>query len=198
MSTPCLISLHGVQIHPYLDDLAELRIRVFREYPYLYDGTPAYEARYIETYARASESLFVLALDGERVVGCSTGVPMGDEEEAFRRPFLDHGYDPERIFYFGESVLLPEYRGLGLGGRFFDEREAYARRLGRFDLTCFCAVQRADDHPRRPSGYRPLDPFWERRGYRKHPELSTTFSWKEQDDAGESPKPMTFWLRALD
>jgi hypothetical protein len=28
----------------------------------------------------------------------------------------------------------------------------------------------------------PLDQFWNKRGYFKHPELSTTYSWKDFDD----------------
>ncbi|WP_371413269.1 hypothetical protein [Methylophaga sp. SB9B] len=55
----------------------------------------------------------------------------------------------------------------------------------------------ADDHPRRPAGFRPLDNFWRKRGYEKHPELHTTFSWKELDEEHESPKPMTFWMKKL-
>lgn len=194
----------GQDIHPHLDELARLRIEVFREYPYLYDGTAAYEQGYLATYARNPESLFVLALarDGEagereRVVGVSTGVPMAGEEDSFQRPFLDHGYDPARIFYFGESVLERAYRGRGIGVRFFEEREAYARRLGRFDWTCFCAVERPAAHPARPADYVPLDDFWRRRGYRKHPELTTSYAWKEVGEAGDSPKPMTFWLKRV-
>ena len=31
-------SLSGIDATPYLDDLARLRIEVFRAFPYLYDG----------------------------------------------------------------------------------------------------------------------------------------------------------------
>lgn len=189
--------LQGAAIAPHIPDLAHLRLTVFREFPYLYDGTPEYEARYLATYAESPDSLFVLALDGERVVGVSTGLPMADETEAFQRPFLDGGWDPARIFYFGESVLLPEYRGGGLGVRFFAEREAHARRLGRFDHCAFCAVERPADHPRRPPGYRPLNDFWAHRGYRHYPQLRTEYHWRDLDEDAESAKPMSFWLKEL-
>ncbi|AOE87229.1 GNAT family N-acetyltransferase [Pseudomonas sp. TCU-HL1] len=189
--------LQGAAIAPHIDNLARLRLTVFRDFPYLYDGTLAYEARYLSTYAESPESLFVLALDGERVVGASTGLPMADETEAFQRPFREQGWDPERIFYFGESVLLGEYRGTGLGVRFFAEREDYARRLGRFDFCAFCAVERPVEHPRRPPGYQPLNDFWGRRGYHHHPELRTEFHWRDLDEDTESAKPMSFWLKEL-
>lgn len=187
----------GAEIAPWLEALADLRIAVFREFPYLYEGSHAYERRYLQTYVEAPESVLVLVRDGEAVVGASTGIPLADETEEFRRPFREHGHDAGRVFYFAESVLLPAYRGLGLGGRFFDEREAHARSLGRFDLAAFCAVERPADHPRRPPGYRPLDGFWQRRGFEKHPELRTTYAWQDLDEKEESPKPMTFWLKRL-
>ncbi|PAU60910.1 GNAT family N-acetyltransferase [Pseudomonas indica] len=189
--------LHGSAIEPFITDLARLRIEVFREFPYLYDGTAEYEANYLSTYARSARSLFVLALDGGQVVGASTGLPMADETDEFKRPFLERGWDPQRIFYFGESVLLPAYRGSGLGVRFFVEREGYARRLGGFDWCAFCAVERPADHPHRPAGYQPLNTFWEKRGYRHHPELRTEYHWRDLGDAEESAKPMSFWLKEL-
>lgn len=182
---------------PYIDDLARLRITVFRAFPYLYEGTVDYERDYLATYARSAESLFVLALDGETVVGASTGIPMSEETEAFKAPFLDGGWNPGRIFYFGESVLLPAYRGQGIGVRFFEEREAHARRLGRFDHCCFCAVERPADHPLRPAGYEPLDAFWNRRGYRHLPELRTEFTWRDVGEDAETAKPMSFWLKEI-
>ena len=75
-----------------------------------------------------------------------------DETPSFQKPFIERGFALGQVFYFGESVLLPAYRGQGLGHRFFDEREDYARRLGRFNTTAFCAVERAEDDPRRPPG----------------------------------------------
>lgn len=174
-----------------------MRIEVFRSFPYLYDGDMAYERKYIDTYSRSPRSLFVLARDGDRVVGAATGIPMADETKEFKQPFIDHGYNPETIFYFGESVLLPAYRGQGIGVAFFEHREGYARDLGTFTHCCFCAVERPADHPLRPAGYQPLDGFWQNRGYRKVPELNTTYRWKDVGEDVETAKPMTFWLRAL-
>ncbi len=189
--------LSGEGLTHYIPELAQLRIRVFRDWPYLYDGDLAYEERYLQTYIQAPDSVIVLAFDGDRVVGASTGIPLQHETQEVKQPFIDAGFDLDRVFYCGESVLLPAYRGQGAGVEFFQQREAHARAVGGFDLCCFCGVQRLDDHPARPAGYVPLDDFWRKRGYRKQPELSTTFSWKELGEPYESPKPMTFWMKRL-
>ena len=187
----------GKGFENYVDALAGLRIEVFRDFPYLYEGSLEYEQKYIGTYLGAEDSVIVIAFDGERVIGASTGMPMAAETDEVKAPFLEHGYDPSKIFYFGESVLQKNYRGQGLGVRFFEQREAHAVSSGRFDRTCFCAVQRPADHPARPANYVPLDEFWGKRGYKKHPELNTTFSWRDVGDADESAKPMMFWIKQL-
>jgi GNAT superfamily N-acetyltransferase len=185
------------ELRAFVPDLARLRITVFREFPYLYDGSLAYEENYLETYLRCPESVVVLALDGERVIGASTGLPLEFETAEFRQPFLDAGLAPGRIFYCGESVLLAEYRGRGLYREFFAGRERHARELGRFERMVLCAVVRPDDHPRRPPDYVPLDAVWERFGYAKRPDLATSFEWKDLDEDTASAKRMVFWEKLL-
>ncbi len=187
----------GEEAAPFIGDLARLRISVFRAFPYLYEGDPTYEHTYLADYARTPDSVFVLALDGEDVVGVSTGLPMRAENDAFKAPFLNAGQNPDRIFYFGESVLLPHYRGQGIGVRFFEEREAHARRLNAFDICCFCAVERPENHPLRPADHEPLDAFWAHRGYIHHPELRTKFTWRDVGESEQTAKPMSFWLKDI-
>lgn len=193
-----LVTLKGGAIAPHIDDLARLRIAVFRAFPYLYEGSLDYEARYLATYAKSQESVFGLALDGERVVGAATGMPLRDETGEVKAPFREKGWPVEAIFYYGESVLLPDYRGRGIGVGFFEAREAFARSLGRFSLAAFCAVRRPPDHPRRPDDYVPLDAFWKKRGFTPHPELETRFSWRDLDEPAETEKPMSFWIKPLE
>jgi len=184
-------------LRDYVPDLARLRITVFREFPYLYDGTPAYEEKYLQTYLDCAESIVVLALDGAQVVGASTGLPLAAETAEFKQPFLTAGLDPARIFYCGESLLLPAYRGRGLYKQFFAAREAHARASGRFERMVLCAVERAADHPRRPGDYRPLDAVWQHFGYARRPDLVTSFEWQDLDEHAPSPKRMLFWEKLL-
>ncbi|WP_139558028.1 GNAT family N-acetyltransferase [Methylotetracoccus oryzae] len=189
--------LSGRDIEPYLGDMARLRIEVFREFPYLYDGTLEYEERYLQTYVESPDSILVLAIDEGRVIGASTGLPMEHETEEFKQPFVQHGYDPARIFYCGESVLQRAYRGRGIYKQFFTGREGQARKLGRFDYCSFCCVVRPADHPLRPADYAPLDPIWTKFGYVRHPELQTSYAWKDVGESEETDKPMVFWLKAI-
>lgn len=190
-----LHELSGSALGPWLDGLGALRIAVFREYPYLYDGSLEYERDYLRTYVNTPDSLVVLVTDeNQEVVGATTCIPLRDEGPEFQEPFLRHGFEVSEVCYFGESILLPQLRGQGLGKEFFKRREAHAQRLGS-RWTGFCAVDRSADHPLRPAGYRPLDEFWTAQGYMKRPDMQATFIWKEIGEAEESPKTLTFWLK---
>ncbi len=187
--------LTGADLDAALDDVAALRIAVFRDWPYLYDGDLDYERRYLATYRDSPGAILVGAFDGAALVGAATGTPMEDHAE-FAKPFAGTGLALSDIFYCAESVLLPDYRGQGVGHAFFDHREAHARSLGRRHAA-FCAVIRPDDHPARPAGYAPLDPFWRRRGYRPLPGVVARFRWKDVGEPDETEKPLQFWIRDL-
>lgn len=187
----------GPEMLPFLDDLARLRIEVFREFPYLYEGSLEYELHYLKTLSESARGVLVTAKERGNLVGASTGMPLGDAEEAFREPFLNQGLPPDSYFYFAESVLQRSYRGQGLGRQFFQHREAHVRQFPEFENLCFCAVDRPEDHPQRPPNYRPLDEFWGRVGFIRHPELVCRFPWRDLGEAKESEKPLTFWLKAL-
>lgn len=189
-------TLTGAALRERLDDVAGLRIRVFRDFPYLYDGDLDYERGYLAPYADSTKAILVGAFDGDRLVGAATGAPMEDHAEEFADALEKTGIAPEEVFYCAESVLLPEYRGQGIGHRFFDEREAHARRLGR-DWSVFCSVLRPADDPRRPADYRPLDGFWRARGYAPVEGALAHFSWKDVGEAEETVKPLQVWMRRL-
>ena len=179
-----------------LPHLARLRIAVFRDWPYLYDGDASYEERYLATFAKSPGAVIAVARDGAEIVGAATGAPLAEHDAAFAEPLLAQGYDADAVFYCAESVLLPAYRGRGLGHAFFDHREAEAIRVG-FRYAAFCAVVRPADHPARPPAYRPLDSFWRARGYVPLEGATVSYSWRDLGATEETQKPMQVWIRAL-
>lgn len=192
-----ITTVKGEGIKPYIKDLARLRIHIFRDFPYLYEGSLQYEEKYLSTYLKSNESIIVLVKDGDAVVGASSAIPMESETMEVQTPFIRAGIPPTEVFYFGESLLMKEYRGKGFGHAFFNEREAWARSLKRFRHTAFCAVMRPDDHPLKPADYIPLDAFWTKRGYTKRSEMITHFSWQDIEEERETEKPMVFWTKEL-
>jgi len=187
-------TLTGAAIMPHLPALARLRITVFRDWPYIYDGDAAYEENYLQIYAASPRAAIVFAFDGDMIIGASTCLPLADETENIRAPFAEHA---GKVFYFGESVLLKEYRGSGLGVKFFAAREAHARSFGTYETAAFCAVQRPETHRLRPAGFVPLDEFWKKRGYTKQPHLQCKMSWADLNESQETEKTLTFWTKPL-
>ncbi|MBP6030116.1 MAG: GNAT family N-acetyltransferase [Sphingobium sp.] len=179
-----------------LPALAALRIEVFRAWPYLYDGSEAYEAHYLAEFMAAAGSVLVVAEVEGAIVGAATASPMAGQKAEFRAPFEQCGLDTDALFYFGESVLKPRFHGLGIGHGFFDAREGAARAAGASAAT-FCAVIRPQDHPLRPDDARDLHPFWRARGYTPVEGLTCSFDWKDLDQTEETAHSMQFWMHGL-
>lgn len=188
--------LEGAELEAALDDVARLRIEVFRDFPYLYDGDLEYERGYLATYRDNPDAVLVGAFDGARLVGAATGSTLTSHDEAFQAPLKEAGFDVERVFYCAESVLSCAYRGQGLGHAFFDAREGWARARA-LEVSAFCAVVRDEKHPARPDGYRSLGEFWKKRGYRPVQGAEAVFRWRDVGDAEESAHRLGFWARRL-
>lgn len=188
--------LTGAALDAALDDLAQLRITVFRDWPYLYEGTLDYERSYLQVYRDSVDAILVGAFDGKHLIGAATASPMEDHAAEFAAALQPLGLPARQIYYAAESVLLPEYRGQGIGHRFFDLREEKARDLGRSHLA-FCAVIRPQDHPLRPPNPRSNDAFWRKRGYTPVTGAVAEFRWRDIDQAQETTKHLQFWMREL-
>jgi GNAT superfamily N-acetyltransferase len=188
--------LIGSSVLEVIPELAKLRITVFREYPYLYEGSVEYEQKYLKRYAESEQCIVVIVRDGETIVGASTGMPLSSEASEVVDPIRKAGHQIKEWFYLAESVLLPDYRGRRLGHRFFEERITHAQGCG-YKKACFCAVVRPEIHPMQPSNYLSLEPLWNRHGFQKADGIETTFSWREIGEQQETKKTMAYWVREL-
>jgi len=188
----------GREIDPYIPHLARLRIEVFKEWPYLYDGAGVDdEKKYLKKFSRCDLAIFVVAFDGENVIGVSAGLPFTFETTPFQQPFIEAKLELTDYFYLSESVLLKPYRGQGIGHEFFNMREDYVKRLSRFHHIIFAAVERDKNDPRRPKDHFDLDAFWKKRGYVKQPEMVCHVPWKEVGEENPSPKPLVYWKKDI-
>lgn len=187
----------GAETQVLFDDLAKLRITVFRDFPYLYEGTFDYEKKYLKTYSNAERSIVFAVYHDQKMIGATTAIPLLDETEEVQAPFAQNNMPLEKIFYFGESILLKEYRGLGLGHRFMDERLQHAMSYPEYEIATFCSVVRPDDHPDRPADYRSNDVFWSKRGFEQQAQLLTTFDWLDIGSSISTLKPMIYWTKNL-
>lgn len=187
--------VHGKEIIPYLEDMGKLRICVFWEYPYLYEGNLAYEKDYFKEYTENENSIVIMLFDDTKMIGLSTGLPLSGVSENFQNQFKNVGLNPEEIYYFGESILLPDYRGKGYGNLFFDLREKQANKL-TYPYTLFCSVIRPENHPLKPANYRPNDVFWKKRGYEKLINQTCQMKWLDRGEKEETFKELVFWRKS--
>lgn len=185
----------GAEISEIIDALAKLRIEVFRDWPYLYDGDMSYERRYLADYTR-SDGCVASVWDGAKMVGAATGMALSAQPQEVRSGLEAVGKSVDKIYYCAESVLLPGYRGQGLGHHFFDAREEVARSLGFLQMA-FCGVVRDPQDPRRPKGARSLGRFWQGRGYSQVMGAIARMSWCDIGDDRETEKLLQFWMRSL-
>jgi GNAT superfamily N-acetyltransferase len=188
--------LTGSAVADSLADLASLRILIFQEFPYLYDGRREDELRYLKLYAEAPEAFVIIVTDSGKVVGAATGIPLRHEHQGLIEPFAGSVYPVDEIYYVGELLLYPAYRNQGLGLRLVTQIEDQVRSLGTYRYLTCATVVRSDDHPRRPTQNLPIDRFLARTGFRPLPGMTTEFSWRENDGVTRT-HPMKFWIKEL-
>lgn len=191
-----IMTVSGKDVHRYLDDVAYLRIQIFREFPYLYDGNMDYEKEYLNVYSQSQESLMVLAFHDQKIIGVSTAVPLKDEMVEIQAPFAANHLPINDYFYLGESVLLEPFRGQGIYKYFFSLREEAAR-MGGYRYATFLAVDRPLDHPLKPLDYQPMDPVWKYFGYELQPHLKTLLAYQQIDSSEPVSNEMMFRLKEL-
>ena len=189
--------LQEAEFYACSEELATLRINVFREYPYLYDGSLEYEKNYLSQYLSTKNSALVIVKDAERIIGAVTGIPLNETFSDCKDFFIENKIPMEGIFYLGEITLLKEYRGQGIGARMYELFEEFVRGNNEYKQIALCEVVSPKNDPRRTSDYFCLDSFWAKRGYVKNPDWVTQFSWKDLGSEEESYHPMVFWIKNL-
>jgi GNAT superfamily N-acetyltransferase len=188
--------LSGDTARAVVDSLASLRLTIFREYPYLYDGKREDELTYVRIYADTADACVIVAEADGDVIGAATGIPLKNEDEQMLRAFVRSGIDTEERYYVGELLCYPEYRGKGLGTRLLARMETHVRSLERYRSLVCATVIRPDDDPSIPAGYISIRCFLDHHGFRMLPAVTAIFSWLETDGVVRE-HPMQFWIKEL-
>ncbi|MDN3504706.1 MAG: hypothetical protein P0S95_03925 [Rhabdochlamydiaceae bacterium] len=66
----------GEELKDLLPHIAKLRIEVFKEFPFLYEGTVEEEMPSLKKYFDMNDGLVVVATSDNKIVGLSTGYPL--------------------------------------------------------------------------------------------------------------------------
>jgi GNAT superfamily N-acetyltransferase len=184
--------LTGTAIADGIDDIATLRLDIFHEYPYLYQGRREDELNYLGTYTETPDSYVILAYAGGAVIGAATGMPLVHGDAQMLDAFAGTSLPLEELYYVGELLFRPAYRNCGLGQKLLAQLESHIRSLGSYrTLTC-ATVERPDDHPLRPPDYIPITRFLVRTGFARLPGVTTHFRWRETDGV-KRDHCMQFW-----
>lgn len=78
--------LQGSRIQEYLEQIAQLKLSIFKEYPNLNDGHLKDELDYLRHYANHDEAITIIASCGNELAGAVTAIPLQCESEALTFP----------------------------------------------------------------------------------------------------------------
>lgn len=198
---PVIEILFDEEIQNYTDYIAHLRMEAFKPFPYLYAGNLEYERTYIRGYQFAKKAMLATANIDGNIVGISTGIPLNADSEIVsgaKEAFEKENINVEDYYYYGEIIILPEYRGLGLAKKLYEAQDIIVRRWG-YRFTSILTVVREADHPLKPQSYQPTDKLWERLGF-CWKGLEIAYHWptiQADRTVKEQKHSLEFWIKNL-
>ena len=191
-----IFHFQGQDAKPYFADMARMRIELFREFPYLYDGTLEHEREYLEKYFSCPQAHVLLVFAADAVVGFSTSIPLVHEIPELRDPYEKCGFAPRDCLYLGEAMLEAPHRGQGVLRVFFEFHERTAQKHG-LRFTTLMTVDRPDNHPLRPAQYTPMDILLAHFDYEKIPGCVVEIEWPQVDTGRTEPNVLSIWQKKL-
>ena len=192
-------TFRGESITPYIKDITELCITIYREYPYLYEGTEEEYLPFIEHYTCSNYGIACLLFDNTKPIGVAIGMPMDEMREKYKKPFINARPQEncEELFYLGEFLLLNDYRDQGFGKQMYLELERLVKENPKLKKICFCKFDETDQGPLMPENYKALDHFWEKLEFDKCDDLTVTVYWRNIYSEEDSPHKLMHWLKTL-
>lgn len=191
----------GQAISPYVRDITDLSLIIYKEYPHLYEGTEEEYLPFIEHYTHSKCGIACLLFDHAKPIGVAIGMPMSAMRGKYQQPLLNARPEEnfDTLFYLGELLLLKEYRGRGFGKQMYLELEQLVREEGAFKKICFCTIDEADlkSNPMKPKDYTSLDGFWRKLGFEKYNDITFSVYWRNLFEADDTPHKMSYWIKSF-
>lgn len=191
----------GAQIGEHAREISPL-LSIYGEWPYLYRQlNPLEDVTYIqERYAEQPDSIVCIAYQGDKVIGAAMGVPLTQAPQHYRDAFPENERRPD-VFYWGELVVLKEFRGEHIASGIYNKMGRHVIDSGKYKAICFASLER-DAHYRlrhlQPADYVPLDDLWKRLGFEKRPEIAMQGKWTVLGDSEDSFHEMFYWWKKLE
>lgn len=191
----------GQEIKPHINKLAELRVKEFYNFPYLYVGTIEEDALHSAEYAENDDSLLIIAFADDNVVGLYSGTPFNSPMsflQAWKIEALRQGRELEGYYYLGELIVEKEWRNKGIGAqiikRLFDE----IKKMGYEKVGGVTSI-RPSDHPLRPENYEDTDEVWPKFGlFKTNVTLTVNYPTRQSDGSViDETNFMALWVKGL-
>jgi ribosomal protein S18 acetylase RimI-like enzyme len=192
-----IIAFRGEEVLPCLDEVAALRIEIFREWPYLYEGDIKTEKNYLKVYVDTKDSVLVLAKDHEKIVGVVMGLPVADSMKQIQKEYQRQNVSMDGIFYLADAIIFAPYRGQGIGTRMLQTFENSVLEMQKYGQISCCEIVRDQNHPLKPKEYQSLDAFWDHLGFLVSPGWQTSFDYLDIGNTEETPHPMRFRRKTI-
>lgn len=189
--------LYGEQIRPYIRELARLCLDVYREWPYLYEGSEAECIEYVEErYVKKPDSVVCIALEGKTLIGAVMGLPLCHAPQHYLACYNEK--DQEGVFYWGELAVYPKYRNLKIAKEMYTTMGKAVIASGKYKAMAFCEVIRSAEfkYPM-PGNYVGHGTLWNALGFEKKENLTCQGKWKLVGEQEESSQLMVYWWKQL-
>lgn len=196
--------LSGQQITLFIRDIGQAIRDVYKEWPYLYEGTVEEQEEYVQKrYIDRPDSVVCAAFDQKQLIGLAMGVPLCDAPAHYLTPFISDnlcmGMPLKDIFYWGELIVRPECRQKGIAKQLCNQLENHIITKG-YKAIAFCTVERPTDfhlNNLKPENHFSPDSRWGDFGFTKHEDLTFKGEWRLVEESEESKHHMVYWFKKL-
>ena len=191
----------GDDLKELIPEISKARLELFKEFPYLYEGTYEDELKYLNEFVNNPKSIILTVHKENKLIAfvTATAVESGFElTEAIKDLMQKQGLDTSKYFYISEMMVYPEFRSFELQNQLKKDIENYARE-NSYTMTCFLSVFRENNHPLRPQDYKEISRLWKFNKYRKT-NISVKFEWntvQKDSEAKLMNNQLDLWEKEL-